>query len=124
VGLRADLDVVVKRKIPDPPGNRTLEPRLSSRDSSVAIPTELSLLSLFMQHLTFEVFTEVKFQVKVVCVVMPSNVVVGCKRFGGTLCLHLQGVYTVSQTRIFFFPFRLSVKYFPLTLCEQKKTPI
>jgi hypothetical protein len=43
MGPRAVLDAVVKRKIPSPAENRTLEPRSSIPQPS-AIPTELSRL--------------------------------------------------------------------------------
>jgi hypothetical protein len=38
----------------------------------------------------FEVFTVMKMQVVVFCVVRPCSVVVGYQRFGGPCCLHLQ----------------------------------
>jgi hypothetical protein len=39
----------------------------------------------------FEVFTVVKIQVDVVCVVTPCSVAVGYQRFGEPCCFHLQG---------------------------------
>jgi hypothetical protein len=38
-----------------------------------------------------ETFTALIFQVKVFWVVTPYSVVVGCQRFGGLYCFHLQG---------------------------------
>jgi hypothetical protein len=39
----------------------------------------------------FEVFTEMKVQVDVFCVVIPCGLVVGYRRFGGPCCLRLEG---------------------------------
>jgi hypothetical protein len=40
----------------------------------------------------FEVFTAVKIQIEVRCVVKPCSVAVGYQRFGEPYCLHLRGV--------------------------------
>jgi hypothetical protein len=51
----------------------------------------LSASSLFYTDVSFEAFTAVMFQVKVLWVVTPCCVVVGYHRFRGLCCLHLQG---------------------------------
>jgi hypothetical protein len=47
--------------------------------------------SIIVPDVRFEVFTAVMIQVKVLWVMTLCSVVVGCKRFRGPCCLHLQG---------------------------------
>jgi hypothetical protein len=55
-----------------------------------------AILNFFYSYQRFEVFSAVKFQVEVFCVVTPSNVVVGNQRFGGPCCFHLQGEFNTE----------------------------